>query len=128
MAHFAQLDENNIVLQIVVVSNDKLIDEKTGKEVEQIGINFLKNIFGNSTTWIQTSYNSKIRKNYAGIGYTYDVVNDAFYAPQPYPSWTLNQTTFLWESPVPCPDDGKNYAWNEEKLIWEIVPDTVDPS
>ena len=86
---------------------------------EQAGIDFLTDLHGH-TLWKQTSYNGNIRKNYAGIGYTYDVANDWFYAPQPYPSWTLDADA-KWQPPVPYPTDGKMYTWNETTLSWDEV-------
>jgi hypothetical protein len=116
MAHFAQLNENNIVNQVIVVSNNDC--QLNGVESEEVGIVFCKTLFGVTTKWIQTSYNGTIRKNYAGIGYTYDVSRDAFIAPQPYTSWTLNETTCQWDAPTPMPIDNKQYTWNEETLSW----------
>jgi hypothetical protein len=122
MAHFAQLNTNNIIISVIVVHNNELLDQN-GNEVEQKGIDFCKSLFGQDTQWIQTSYNGNFRKNYAGIGYIYDATNDVFYAPQPYPSWILNNTTWLWEAPVSYPTDGKRYKWNESTLSWvEITP------
>jgi hypothetical protein len=122
MAHFAQLNTNNIIISVIVVHNNELLDQN-GNEVEQKGIDFCKSLFGQDTQWIQTSYNGNFRKNYAGIGYTYDATNDVFYAPQPFPSWILNNTTWLWEAPVSYPTDGKRYKWNESTLSWvEITP------
>lgn len=118
MAHFAQL-ENNVVKQVIVVSNQEILD-KQGQESEQKGIDFCVNLLGG--IWKQTSYNNKIRKNYAGIGYIYNENIDAFIAPQPYPSWILNNTTAQWEAPIPYPTDGKNYEWNEQTKLWtELV-------
>tara|TARA_R110000822_G_scaffold63288_2_gene155546 strand:+ start:381 stop:737 length:357 start_codon:yes stop_codon:yes gene_type:complete len=114
MAHFAQI-ENDLVTQVIVVDNNDTIDEQ-GTEVEAIGIQFCTNILGG--TWLQTSYNGNIRKNYAGIGYTYDSDNDAFYAPKPYASWLLDSTTYLWEAPTAYPDDGKYYSWDEDTTSW----------
>jgi hypothetical protein len=114
MAHFAQL-ENNVVKQVIVISNQEILDEQ-GKESEGKGIAFCFNLLGG--TWIQTSYNGKIRKNYAGIGYTYDKGRDAFIAPQPYNSWLLDETTCQWKSPVDMPTDGEMYSWNEETISW----------
>lgn len=119
MAHFAQLDDNSIVTQVIVVANDELLLD--GVESEVKGILFCKSLFVEDTKWVQTSYNGTIRKNYAGIGYTYDATRDAFIAPQPYLSWTLNENTCCWESPVPYPADGKLYAWSEEELTWKEV-------
>ena len=116
MAHFAELDDNNIVKQVIVVSNNELLDE-SGIESEQKGIDFCINLLGGR--WLQTSYNSNIRKNYAGIGYFYDPIRDAFVAPQPYPSWGFNEQTCNWEAPVAYPTDAALYLWNEELLTWE---------
>lgn len=121
MAHFAQLGENNIVLQVVVISNSDTVNSD-GVESEEVGIEFCKGLFGEDTQWAQTSYNANFRKNYAGIGYTYDVSIDAFVPPQPYPSWTLNLNTATWEAPVPMPDDGQRYAWDESTLSWDVLP------
>ena len=118
MAHFAQLDDNNVVTQVIVVANEELLLD--GVESEDKGVIFCKSLFGEDTKWKQTSYNGNFRKNYAGIGYTYDVANDWFYAPQPYPSWTLDAEA-EWQPPVPYPTDGKMYTWNEETLSWNEV-------
>lgn len=119
MAHFAQLDENNLVLQVIVVHNNELKDEN-GVESESKGIAFCQMLFP-GTTWVQTSYNANIRKNYAGVGYTYDALRDAFIPPSPFPSWVLNEEICRWEAPVPYPDDGKLYAWDEDSGIWVEV-------
>ena len=117
MAHFAQL-ENNVVTQVIVVSNQELIDEN-GQESEQKGIAFCSNLLGG--TWKQTSYNAHIRKNYAGIGYTYNEELDAFIPPQPYPSWTLNNDIAQWQAPIPMPTDGKIYFWDESIKLWKDI-------
>jgi len=122
MAHFAQLDENNIVTHVIVVGNDDIKDNE-GNENEEIGIAFCKNLLGLNTIWKQTSYNANIRKNYAGIGYTYDETRDAFIPPKPLDSWILNETTCRWEAPIPYPVDGKRYTWNENELSWDLVPE-----
>ena len=114
MAHFCKIDENNIVKQVIVVSNDIATSE-------QAGIDFLKELYGKKFNWKQTSYNANFRKNYAGIGYTYDEEKDAFIPPQPFSSWTLNEESCLWESPLPYPDDGKKYIWNEELTNWTEI-------
>lgn len=116
MAHFAKLDENNIVIKVDVIHNDVATSESAGAI-------FLNNMYGTSDTWKQTSYNTfgnqhtkggtPFRKNFAGIGFTYDASNDAFIAPKPYNSWTLNNTTYLWEAPITRPDDGQPYVWDE---------------
>jgi hypothetical protein len=118
MAHFAELDENNVVKRVIVVGNDDTSDAH-GVEKEHIGAAFCERLLGG--TWKQTSYNGNMRKRYAGIGYTYDASLDAFIAPKPFASWTLNNTTADWEAPVAKPDDGKDYAWNESTLSWDEV-------
>lgn len=119
MAHFAKLDENNNVLAVHVVNNDVITVD--GVESEQAGIDFLTDLHGH-TLWKQTSYNGNIRKNYAGVGYIYDEGRDAFYAPQPWASWTLNENTCQWESPVPYPtidpENPKFYGWFEPNQEW----------
>jgi hypothetical protein len=115
MAHFAKLDENNNVLAIHVVNNDVITID--GNESEQAGIDFLTGLH-NYPLWKQTSYNGTFRKNYAGIGYTYDASRDAFIAPKPWASWTLNETNCQWEPPVACPTDGKKYSWFEPNQQW----------
>ena len=117
MAHFAQLDENNVVTRVIVVHNNELLDN--GVEREELGIAFCQGLFGG--TWVQTSYHGTIRKNYAGIGYTYDTALDAFVPPKPFPSWVLTPETARWEAPIPMPNDGNFYAWNEETQQWEQV-------
>ena len=114
MAHFAQT-ENNIVTKVIVVDNKDTSNEE-GVEIEQIGIDFCSNLLGG--TWIQTSYNGKIRKNYAGIGYTYNKDLDAFIPPQPFASWILNETIAQWEAPKPYPNDDKLYVWDEATTSW----------
>lgn len=116
MAHFAELDSNNKVIRVVVINNNELIDN--GVESEIKGINFLNSLFG-SSNWKQTSYNGNIRKNYAGVGYYYDANRDAFIAPQPFLSWILNTESCRWEAPIPCPNDGRAYIWNEHTLSWD---------
>ena len=129
MASFAKIGLNNKVIEVQSVVNEVLHDSN-GVEQETIGIDFLTKLTG-YPVWIQTSYNTygnqhklggtPLRGNFAGIGYTYDSVNDVFYAPQPYASWILNNTTWIWETPVPVPADGKNYKWNESITNWEEV-------
>jgi hypothetical protein len=119
MAHFAQLDQNNIVLQVVVVANEVLLDEN-GVEQEQKGVEFCQALLGG--TWKQTSYNDNLRKNYAGIGYTYREDIDAFVPPSPYPSWVLNNDTAQWEAPIPMPQDEQLYLWDESTQSWVLVP------
>lgn len=115
MAHFAEIGLNNTVLRVIVVSNDDCKDQH-GNESEVIGAKFCHDLLGG--VWLQTSYNGNMRKNYAGVGYTYNVGRDAFIPPKPYASWTLNETTCLWEAPVSYPNDAKRYSWNEEQLAW----------
>jgi len=112
MAHFAQI-ENGIVTQVISVANEELLDN--GVESEAKGVAFCVDLFGGE--WKQTSWNANFRKNYAGIGYTYDVQRDAFISPQPYSSWTLNEDTCLWEAPTPMPTDAI-YFWNESTTSW----------
>jgi hypothetical protein len=116
MAHFAKIGLDNLVTDVLVVANREIMDS-TGVEYESIGVEFFKNLTGHET-WIQTSYNGTIRKNYAGVGYTYDSQRDAFIAPKPYPSWTLVEETCRWVSPVAYPTDGKIYYWDETTLSW----------
>ena len=115
MAHFAELDENNTVLQVIVVHNNELMDGETESEVK--GVGFCVSLFGGSN-WVQTSYNGNIRKQFAGIGYTYGDTNEVFIAPQPYPSWSLDDS-FDWQPPTATPDDDKQYSWNEETQSWD---------
>jgi hypothetical protein len=120
MAHFAQLDENNIVLNVVVVNNSDILDED-GKEKEEIGIAFCKNLLGNETKWVQTSYNESFRKNYAMIGEIYDVSRDAFRKKDPpFPSWMLDEESCQWRPPVELPSDwkDKSYSWDEATISW----------
>lgn len=116
MAHFAKIGLNNTVTEVLVVANRETMDAQ-GNEQESIGIEFLKTLTGHET-WVQTSYNGNIRKNYAGIGYTYDSQRDAFIPPQPYPSWTLVEETCNWTAPVVYPTDGKRYQWDEATTNW----------
>lgn len=117
MAHYAQLDENNVVVSVIVVDNKDTADAN-GVEKEYIGAAFCERLFGG--TWKQTSYNGNIRKNYAGIGYSYNADIDAFVPPQPYPSWTLDANA-QWQPPVAMPTDGNMYSWNETNQAWEVV-------
>lgn len=106
MSHFAEIDENNVVLRVLVGDNN-MPNEGYDWFVETLG-----------GTWIQTSYNGNIRKNFAGVGYTYDEERDAFISPQPFESWTLNETTCRWQAPVPYPQDGRIYQWDEDTTTW----------
>ena len=112
MAHFAILNESNIVTRVEVINNAVVLDGDD-VEQEQLGINFLISLYG-AGNYKQTSYNGNIRKNYAGIGYTYDSGRNAFIPPKPYPSWTLVEDTCRWTAPVEEPDDNKVYDWNED--------------
>lgn len=133
MAHFAQIDESNVVIDIQVVGNDNTADEE-GNEVEAIGVAFLKETFGEDTNWVQTSYNTKVgihalggtpfRGTYAGEGMTYDPVLDVFLAPQPWPSFVLNEETFLWEPPIPI-EPGMD--WDEDTTSF-VKPPSPFPS
>jgi len=118
MAHFAKIGLNNKVINVVNVHNNELKDAN-GVEQEVLGIQFLEGTTGWSL-WKQTSYNATIRKNFAGIGYTYDEDRDAFIPKNPYPSLILNETTCVYESPVAKPDDGNEYNWNESTQSWDL--------
>jgi hypothetical protein len=118
MAYFAKLDENNVVIEIFSVSNNELLQD--GVESEAKGIQFIIDWSGGYTNWKQTSYNRRIRKNYAGIGYTYDSARDAFIPPKPFSSWVLNEETCLWDAPVAMPTDGQRYSWNEATTSWVV--------
>jgi len=117
MAHFAKLGTGNIVEQVIVISNDIA-------STEQAGVDFINKLYNTRDVWKQTSYNNNIRKNFAGIGYQYDQTRDAFIAPKPFNSWTLNEDSCRWEAPIPVPNDVssvKQYNWNESTLTWDIV-------
>ena len=132
MAHFTGIDKNNIVQVVHVIDNENLLNED-GVEEEDFGIAYLNNLFGVEFTWIQTSYNNKFRKQYAGVGFTYDKANDVFVRPQPFESWALNsEQRFVhvpsswtldsnhdWQPPTAMPDDGKKYGWNEDTQTWD---------
>jgi hypothetical protein len=117
MAHFAKIDENSVVTQVVVVDNKDTSDAE-GVEKEYIGAAHLEKILGGN--WKQTSYNGNFRKNYAGIGYTYRSDIDAFVPPKPFPSWLLNADA-QWEAPVAMPTDGQVYSWDEENINWVLT-------
>jgi hypothetical protein len=117
MAHYAFIDEDNIVTEVIVGKDEnELLDGLTPEEWYG---NFRKQ------RCIRTSYNGNIRKNYAGIGHTYDEKRDAFIAPKPFTKWVLNENTCQWEAPIPYPTDGKNYVWNNNKIEWEQINDTT---
>jgi hypothetical protein len=105
MSHFAKLNNKNIVTQVIVAEQDFI---NSG----HVGDSFL---------WVQTSYNSNFRKNYAGVGCTYDRIRDAFILPKPFESWILNEDTCLWDAPVDMPDDDNKYMWNEETTNWDLI-------
>ena len=111
MAHFAEINSQNLVLRVLVVPDE---EQHRGQE-------FLASDLKLGGTWIQTSYNHRIRKQYAGIGFKYDANADVFIAPQPFPSWTKNEETYIWEAPVAMPTDGKHYIWNEADQKWDEV-------
>lgn len=121
IAHYAEIDNSGTVLRVLVVSDEQ---DARGQE-------FLADDLGLGGTWKKTSYNTQggvhtlggtpFRKNYAGVGYTYDAGRDAFIPPKPFASWTLNETTCLWDAPVAYPNDGKMYTWNEDNLSWDEV-------
>jgi hypothetical protein len=123
MAHFAKLGTGNIVTAVHVVSNDVAT-------TEQAGVDFLNNLYKTRDVWKQTSYNTKggvhllggtpFRKNYAGVGYTYNQTKDAFIPPKPFDSWTLNEETCVWDPPVAYPDDDNIYTWNETTQQWDL--------
>lgn len=120
MASFAQLDDNNIVINVLVVADKDTADEN-GNNVEEIGIQFLQSLLGENTIWKQTDYDGTIRKNYAGIGYTYDETRDAFIPPKPFENWILNEETCLWIPPIPEPElteeqkeNNYFYEWDQE--------------
>jgi len=129
MATFAKIGLNNKVIEVLSVHNNELKDSN-GVEQENIGIDFLTKLTG-WPIWKQTSYNTiggvhklggtPLRKNFAGIGHTYDEGRDAFIPPKPFNSWVLNETTCQWEAPMVKPDDGQNYIWNEENQQWDLI-------
>ena len=126
MASFAKI-ENNIVITVHSVVNEVLKDSN-GVEQEQLGVDFINNLYETNDIWKQTSYNTNggvhllggtpFRKNYAGIGFTYDANRNAFIPQKPYNSWLLNESTCLWNAPISYPTDGQRYSWNEETLNW----------
>ena len=119
MAHFAQLDKNNIVLQVLVINNEDITVNEV--EDEATGIAFCQSLFGTDTQWAQTSYNNNMRMRYAGIGYWFDRQNDVFIAPKPYESWTLDPISYDWVAPVPYPNDGALYVWDETSTSWSEI-------
>ena len=131
MAYFAKIDDNNIVVTVVAVHDNELLVDNAENEAQ--GIKFLNATYKvDNVNWKQTSYNTHggvhsgggtpLRKNYAGIGYTYDASRDAFIPPQKYASWTLNDSTCNWDPPVAEPNDGKRYVWSEDDTAWVLDP------
>ena len=118
MAHFAEIDSNNKVIRVLTLDD----------QYQNDGQNYLSNVLGLGGTWIQTSYNTlggqnlnggtPLNMNYAGVGFTWDSNKPGFYAPQPFPSWVLNQNTYLWEAPIVYPNDGQKYNWDESSKSW----------
>jgi hypothetical protein len=122
MAHFAEINDHNIVQRVIVVHNNELLDSD-GVEQESLGISFCQSLLGGN--WKQTSFNANIRKNFAGIGFLYDSARDAFIPPKPFTSWTLDEATCTWQPPVEMPDDGNVYNWNEETTSWSLAGDAM---
>jgi hypothetical protein len=114
MAYFVKLGVGNIIEKSVVISDEIAI-------TEQAGVDFLNNLYGSRDTWKQTFTDGSERKNFAGIGYSYNQDKDAFIPPQPYSSWILNEDTCIWEAPKEYPDDNKKYLWNEQTISWEEI-------
>jgi len=133
MASFAKIGLNNKVIEVLSVNNEVLHDSN-GIEREDIGVDFLTKLYG-WAIWKQTSYNTNggvhnnggtpLRKNFAGIGYTYDEDRDAFIPKKPFNSWVLNEDTCIWEAPIPYPQDNNNYKWNEQNQSWYLVEDKI---
>ena len=119
MAHFAKIGLNSKVIEVLSVHNDVLKDADN-VEQEVLGVDFLTKLTG-WAIWKQTSYNNNIRKNFAGIGFEYDEVRDAFISPKPFTSWTLDEGTCQWDPPVAYPDDGNRHTWNEATQAWDAV-------
>jgi hypothetical protein len=117
MAHFAKLEENNVVTEVVVIDNINNMTPQ-GIETESVGVAYLQKLFGENTRWIQTSYNATFRRKFAGVGDTYDEENDRFVWVKPYPSWSFDEEAYMWRPPVRFPQDGKDYLWNENLLQW----------
>jgi hypothetical protein len=118
MASFAKIGLSSKVIEVLSVNNEVLKDSN-GVEQESIGIDFLTKLTG-YPLWVQTSYNSNFRKNFAGVGMTYDESRNAFISPKPFNSWILNETTCCWEAPIAKPNDSNIYFWNEQNLSWDL--------
>lgn len=126
MAHFAQLDTDNNVVKVIVISNADMIDE-SGQEHEHLGTAICRKLHGQDTVWKQTSYNGTFRKTYAQVGYKYSETSDLFYDPnKPFPSWHLSDT-YDWVAPTPYPNDGNLYGWDEDMLTWVLNPEEAMP-
>lgn len=127
MAHYAILDQNNIVTQVFVGRDeDDLADGVSDWEQYYAPEGFIcRRTSYNTQGGIHTGGGTPFRKNYAGIGYTYDLDRDAFIPPKPFASWVLNEDSCLWEAPVPYPDDGERYVWDEETASWVLADDSV---
>ena len=121
MAHYAFLDENYIVTEVIVGRDESNFDWE--RHYGDIRGQLCKRTSYNPVGGVHNNGGQPFRKNYAGIGFVYDPVRDAFYPQQPYPSWVLNEQTCLWESRVPYPDDGQRYVWNEDELHWDLIPE-----
>jgi hypothetical protein len=130
MAYFAKLGTGNIVEQVISINNS-VITDNNGIEQEQLGIDFINNLYNTNDNWKQTSYNTNggihslggvpFRKNYAGIGYIYDSNRNAFIPQKPFNSWVLNESSCQWEAPIARPQDDNNYKWNESTLTWDVI-------
>jgi hypothetical protein len=120
MAYFAQLDENNIVTQVISISNEDAPDPAPDNS-EPLGQDFIANVLNLPGVWRQTSYNNSFRKQYCGPGFSYDEAADVFISPRPFDSWQLDEN-YDWQAPTPYPQDGNIYTWNEETLSWNEVP------
>lgn len=121
MAHFAKLNEHNVVVHVSVVDNVNLQDD-SGNEIEDLGIKYLRSVHGEHTRWVQTSYSASFRKHYAGSGFKYDENLNAFIPPKPYDSWSLDEETCCWVPPVPKPEKPEYYyEWNEELKVWDEI-------
>jgi len=124
MAYFAKLGTGNIVENVISINNT-VITDANGIEQEQLGVDFINKLYNTRDVWKQTSYNNNFRKNYAGIGYSYDQQRDAFIAPKPFNSWILNENTCRWEAPVAYPQDNNIYSWNEQTKSWDLREDNI---
>ena len=119
MAHFAQLDSDNVVINVIHIDTMEIVDMALGDEVEEIGVSKLKSLYGEDTKWIKTSYTGSIREKYAGIGFTYNEELDCFVSPKPFESRTFNSEIKDWEAPIPQPTDA--HSWNEDTQEWELL-------